>query len=85
MDKTMKKIISQFILLYFIWFQGNIKEGIEAAERAILMVNKLHLFSNNEELEEVATNEIKYVLFLLTLIAQIFIVACLFTQTHAHD
>ena len=35
------------------------------------MVNKLCLFSNNEEIEEVATNEIKYVLYVFYPLAPI--------------
>ncbi|KAK2155421.1 hypothetical protein LSH36_241g07018 [Paralvinella palmiformis] len=39
-----------------------VKQGIEAAEKAVIMVNQLRLFSDNEELEEVSTSEIKYML-----------------------
>lgn len=39
--------------------QKCVKQGIEAAEKAIIMVNQLQLFSDNEELEEVSTSEIK--------------------------
>lgn len=42
--------------------QGHVRHGCELCKTAIEMVNKLSLFSNNEEIEEVATNEIKYML-----------------------
>ncbi|XP_013380938.1 immunoglobulin-binding protein 1-like [Lingula anatina] len=40
--------------------QGKVKEGIGLCEKAILMINQLTLFSENEELQEVATQDIKY-------------------------
>ncbi|XP_013394316.1 immunoglobulin-binding protein 1 [Lingula anatina] len=40
--------------------QGKVKEGIGLCEKAILMINQLSLFSENEELQEVATQDIKY-------------------------
>ncbi|XP_062575460.1 immunoglobulin-binding protein 1-like [Saccostrea cucullata] len=42
--------------------QKTIITGITAGMKAIRMVNELCLFSSNEEIEEVATNEIKYLL-----------------------
>ncbi|XP_041371925.1 immunoglobulin-binding protein 1-like [Gigantopelta aegis] len=42
--------------------QGRLRIGIQKVELAIRMVNELELFSKNEDLEEVATNEIKYMI-----------------------
>ena len=42
--------------------QRLIKEGTEMSEIAINMINELGLFSINEEIEEVQTAEIKYML-----------------------
>ncbi|XP_076437310.1 immunoglobulin-binding protein 1-like [Babylonia areolata] len=42
--------------------QGELRKALAKAEQAIFMVNQLHLFSDNEEIEEVATNEVKYML-----------------------
>ena len=33
---------------------------ITNAEKAIYMVNQLSLFSSNEEIEEISTNELRY-------------------------
>ena len=41
------------------YFQGQLRKALANAEKAIAMVNMLHLFSDNEEIEEVATNEIR--------------------------
>ncbi|KAK3786509.1 hypothetical protein RRG08_039155 [Elysia crispata] len=43
-------------------FQGKLRQAIESTQRAIRMVNDLDLFSRNEDIEEVATNEVKYML-----------------------
>ncbi|CAH1774009.1 unnamed protein product [Owenia fusiformis] len=43
-------------------YQDKVKTGIPDAEKAVFMVNKLGLFSTNEDIEEVASNEIKYML-----------------------
>lgn len=42
--------------------QGEVRKALAKAEQAIFMVNQLQLFSDNEEIEEVATNEVKYML-----------------------
>lgn len=42
--------------------QCRLKDGIEKTERAINMVNELSLFSSNEDIEEVQTAEIKYMM-----------------------
>ncbi|KAL8608073.1 hypothetical protein ACOMHN_023889 [Nucella lapillus] len=42
--------------------QGELRKALEKAEQAISMVNQLHLFSDNEEIEEVATSEVRYML-----------------------
>ena len=52
-------------ILYFILLQKKLQAGIEAGEKAVHMVNDLQLFSDNEEIEEVASNELRYVLALL--------------------
>ena len=44
---------------FIIFFQARVRNGIEKVERAIKMVNELELFSKNEDLEEIASNEIK--------------------------
>ncbi|RUS70615.1 hypothetical protein EGW08_021619 [Elysia chlorotica] len=43
-------------------FQGKLRQAIEKTQKAIRMVNDLNLFSRNEDIEEVATNEVKYML-----------------------
>ncbi len=43
-------------------FQQRLLEGIRHCHLAIRMVNELDLFSSNEELEEIATNELRYML-----------------------
>jgi immunoglobulin-binding protein 1 len=42
--------------------QLKISESIELAEKAVHMVNDLGLFSTNEHIDEVTTNELKYLL-----------------------
>ncbi|XP_064594894.1 immunoglobulin-binding protein 1-like [Liolophura sinensis] len=42
--------------------QSKVKNAIGLCQRAIFMVNKLRLFSDNEDIEEVSTNEIRYML-----------------------
>ncbi|XP_059150330.1 immunoglobulin-binding protein 1-like [Physella acuta] len=42
--------------------QGQLRDGIIVTERAIQMVNDLDLFSRNEDIDEVSTNELKYML-----------------------
>ncbi|KAL3835943.1 hypothetical protein ACJMK2_021404 [Sinanodonta woodiana] len=42
--------------------QMKVRHVLELGKKAIQMVNQLHLFSNNEGIDEVATNEIKYML-----------------------
>ncbi|KAK7477218.1 hypothetical protein BaRGS_00031529 [Batillaria attramentaria] len=42
--------------------QGEVRKILAKAEQAIYMVNQLQLFSDNEEIDEVASNEIKYML-----------------------
>lgn len=42
------------------FLQKRVHQAIENAEKAVRMVNDLSLFSTNEQLEEVATNEIKW-------------------------
>lgn len=39
-----------------------VRKSLGKTEQAIHMVNQLHLFSENEEIEEVASNEIRYML-----------------------
>uniref|UniRef100_UPI00398E6A48 immunoglobulin-binding protein 1 n=1 Tax=Pristiophorus japonicus TaxID=55135 RepID=UPI00398E6A48 len=43
-------------------FQRKVRRGVELLEQATRMVNQLDLFSRNEELEEIATADIKYLL-----------------------
>jgi len=43
--------------------QTRLKDVIEKGEMAVHMLNIIGLFSRNEDLEEVATNEIKFMLF----------------------
>ncbi|GFN86361.1 immunoglobulin-binding protein 1-like [Plakobranchus ocellatus] len=43
-------------------FQGKLRQAIESTQRAIRMVNDLDLFSRNEDIDEVSTNEVKYML-----------------------
>ena len=40
-------------------FQDEIKERICRCEQAVDMVNMLHLFSSNESIEEIASNELR--------------------------
>jgi len=42
--------------------QARLKEGIEISEKVIAMVNELSLFSINEDIDEVQTEQIKYML-----------------------
>ena len=42
--------------------QNLVNKGINLLERSTELVNQLQLFSTNEEMDEVATNEIKYML-----------------------
>lgn len=42
-------------------FQKKLATAIEDGEKAILMVNDLDLFSANEEIEEVSSNELRLV------------------------
>ncbi|CAL1536193.1 unnamed protein product [Lymnaea stagnalis] len=42
--------------------QVKLREGVLTAEKAIAMVNSLQLFSRNEDVDEVSTNEIKYMM-----------------------
>ncbi|XP_055859683.1 immunoglobulin-binding protein 1-like [Biomphalaria glabrata] len=55
LDKTDESMASDKV-------QVKIKEGIKMAEKAIRMVNSLELFSRNEDIEEISSNEIKYML-----------------------
>ncbi|XP_078067459.1 immunoglobulin-binding protein 1 isoform X2 [Mustelus asterias] len=43
-------------------FQRKVRRGVELLEQATRMVNQLDLFSRNEELEEIATADVKYLL-----------------------
>ncbi|XP_059832898.1 immunoglobulin-binding protein 1 isoform X1 [Hypanus sabinus] len=43
-------------------FQRKVRRGMELLEQATRMVNQLDLFSRNEELEEIATSDVKYLL-----------------------
>ncbi|XP_069748986.1 immunoglobulin-binding protein 1 [Narcine bancroftii] len=43
-------------------FQRKVRRGVELLEQATRMVNELDLFSRNEELEEIATADVKYLL-----------------------
>ncbi|XP_072126960.1 immunoglobulin-binding protein 1 isoform X2 [Mobula birostris] len=43
-------------------FQRKVRRGMELLEQATRMVNQLDLFSRNEELEEIATPDVKYLL-----------------------
>ncbi|XP_025078678.1 immunoglobulin-binding protein 1-like [Pomacea canaliculata] len=42
--------------------QVEVRKALAKAEQAINMVNQLQLFSDNEDIDEVATNEIRYML-----------------------
>ncbi|XP_078268704.1 immunoglobulin-binding protein 1 [Rhinoraja longicauda] len=42
--------------------QRRVRHGVELLEQATRMVNQLDLFSRNEELEEIATADVKYLL-----------------------
>ena len=53
-----------FVLNIIMLLQDEIKKCIAQCEKAVDMVNMLHLFSSNESIEEVASNEIKCVSFL---------------------
>ncbi|KAH9490413.1 Immunoglobulin-binding protein 1b [Bulinus truncatus] len=55
LDKTNDSMASDKI-------QAKIREGIKLAEKAIKMVNSLELFSRNEDIDEVSSNEIKYMM-----------------------
>jgi len=52
-------------LKLYVSFQIKLKHGIKSGEKAIHMVNQLHVYSDNENIDEVATNEVKYVIFFL--------------------
>ncbi|XP_070174930.1 immunoglobulin-binding protein 1-like isoform X2 [Littorina saxatilis] len=41
---------------------GEVRKAIAKTEQVIFMVNQLQLFSDNEEIEEVSSNEVKYML-----------------------
>lgn len=43
-------------------YQVKLRHGIQSGEKAIHMVNQLHLYSDNENIDEVATNEVRYLL-----------------------
>ena len=43
-----------------LWLQAKVKEGIQQCEKAVHMVNQLHLFSDNELIEEVATADMRW-------------------------
>ena len=45
--------------------QGYVYHACEICKKAIVMVNKLELFSRNEDIEEVASGEIKYVIVVI--------------------
>ncbi|XP_074652952.1 immunoglobulin-binding protein 1-like [Tubulanus polymorphus] len=42
--------------------QGSVVEGVEKCTRAVKMVNEISLFSDNEEIDEISSNEIRYFL-----------------------
>lgn len=44
---------------FFLYFQKRLREGTLLCEKAIRIVNQLELFSRNEDIDEVSTNEIK--------------------------
>lgn len=44
------------------FFQGYVYHACEMCKKAIAMVNKLQVFSENEDIEEVSSIEIKQVL-----------------------
>ena len=39
--------------------QEKVASGLDQADKGIYMINELSLFSSNEEIDEVATNELK--------------------------
>ena len=53
--------------LFDLLWQRRLKEGVAAAESAVVMVNELRLFMDNEELDEVASNEIRWVSIMPTI------------------
>ena len=46
-------------LLYCVFLQSTVQNGIEKLEEAHRLVNELSLFSSNEELDELATTDLK--------------------------
>jgi hypothetical protein len=53
--------VAKDLFLCYYLFQKKVKDGVEKAEQCIKMVNDLNLFSTNEEMEEVASNELRWV------------------------
>jgi hypothetical protein len=58
-------LVNDMHIKLYVSFQIRLKHGIKSGEKAIHMVNQLHLYSDNENIDEVATNEVKYVIFFL--------------------
>ena len=44
--------------------QDHVRKTIENAEKAIHMINQLSLFSSNEEIEEISTNQLRYYFYM---------------------
>ncbi|KAI1280741.1 Immunoglobulin-binding protein 1b [Halotydeus destructor] len=59
-------------------FQADVKKCIKQLEETTTMINQLGLFSSNEDIDEVATNELKYMLAPALL-------GYLTTKLHDHD
>jgi len=54
--------------VYLFYFQELVQRSIDATERAVGMVNELSLFATNEDVEELATNDLRFHLTILFLL-----------------
>lgn len=53
------KPVHLVLCAYYLSFQGYVYNACEMCKKAIAMVNKLQVFSENEDIEEVSSIEIK--------------------------
>ena len=56
---TVNKVIVNLSVSYGLVTQSRVEKSREDGEKAIGMINELSLFSENEEMEEVATADMK--------------------------
>lgn len=51
---------------FAVYFQELVQKSVDETEKAVRMVNELNLFATNEDIDEIATSDLRFLLKLVS-------------------